>query len=47
MGQPTKAVLAIGVVVPRAVAKRLTVRAIRKTRKLEAVIAEILERASK
>jgi hypothetical protein len=47
VGQPTKVVLAIRVVVPRAVAERLTVRAIRETRKLEAVIEEILERATK
>jgi hypothetical protein len=47
MGQPAMGGAAIKVVVPRAVAERLTLRESRATRKLETVIVEILERAAK
>lgn len=42
LGQPDKVELRLMIVLPRAVAERLSARAIRETRKLEAVVAEIL-----
>ena len=47
VGQPAKVELTLRLVLPRDVAERLTARAIRETRKLEALIQEILEGAAK
>jgi hypothetical protein len=46
VGQPAKVELTVKLVVSRAVAERLTARAIREERKLEALIPEILEGAA-
>jgi hypothetical protein len=46
-GQPDKFELTLKLVLPRVVAERLTARAIRETRRLEAIIQEILEGAAK
>jgi hypothetical protein len=46
-GQLDKAEITLRLVLPRAVLERLRARAIRETRKLEAVIQEILEGAAK
>jgi hypothetical protein len=47
VGQPGKAEITLRLALPRAVLERLRVRAIRETRKLEALIQEILEGAAK
>ena len=47
VGQPAKVELVVNLVVSRAAAERLTARAIREGRKLEALMGEILEGASK
>jgi hypothetical protein len=47
VGQPDKVELTLKIVLPGAVAERLTTRAIREERKLEALIQEILEGATK
>jgi hypothetical protein len=46
VGQPTKVELTIKIVLPRELAERLTARAIREGRNIEAVIQEILEGAA-
>lgn len=46
VGQPTKVELAVKLVVSRAAAERLTARAVREGRKLEALMQEILEGAA-
>jgi hypothetical protein len=43
IGQPELAMITLRLALPRAVLERLRARAIRETRKLEAVIREILE----
>jgi hypothetical protein len=43
VGQPELAAITLRLAVPRAVLERLRARAIRETRKLEAIIQEILE----
>ena len=47
VGLPTKAEITLRLVLPRAVLERLTTRAIREQRKVEALIQEILEGAAK
>ena len=47
VGQLEKAEITLRLVLPRAVLERLTARAIREERKLEALIQEILEGAAK
>jgi hypothetical protein len=47
VGQPDKVELTLKIVLPRAVAERLTTRAIREERKLDALIQEILEGTTK
>jgi hypothetical protein len=47
VGQLDKAELTLRLVLPRAALERLTARAIREQRKLEALIQEILEGAAK
>ena len=46
VGQPAKVELTVKLVVSRAAAERLTARAIREERKLEALIQETLEGAA-
>jgi hypothetical protein len=47
VGQPELAAITLRLALPRAVLERLRARAIRETRKLEALIREILEGAAK
>jgi hypothetical protein len=47
VGQPTKAEISLRLVLPRVVLERLTARAIREGRKLEALVAETLDVGSK
>jgi hypothetical protein len=47
VGMPELAAITLRLALPRAVLERLRARAIRETRKLEAIIQEILERATK
>ena len=47
VGMPTKAEIGLRLVLPRAALERLTARAMREGRKLEALIQEILEDAAK
>jgi hypothetical protein len=46
VGQPTKAEITLRLSLPRAVLERLTARAMREGRKLEALVQEILEGAA-
>jgi hypothetical protein len=46
VGQPTKAEITLRLVLPRAALERLSARALREGRKLEALIQEILEGAA-
>jgi hypothetical protein len=46
IGQLAKAAITLRLVLPRAILERLRVRAVRETRKLEAIIQEILEGAA-
>jgi hypothetical protein len=47
VGTPDKAEITVRLVLARAVLERLHARAVRETRKLEALIQEILEGAAK
>ena len=47
MGRPELAAITLRLALPRAVLERLRARAIRESRKLEALIQEILEGAAK